>query len=381
MKRCLLPLAIAAALCPAISLPAQVIQSYSGTVFIPGAGEDATVWTRVRSPGWAPLQAYDASVHLVNAHLPEGIPTTAGMAYQVDALRSYLSSLPGGDKVLVAHSMGGLVARDAHRQNPSRIAAVVTIATPHLGSYAANNRTKFTSYLNATISRLAQTGIPVGVLYGTLISPVIGTTIGAIAGIYGGEQLQRLRDSVERYIGLNASVATDAAVGSGTTVTLSTYAGDANLPRGSVHGSIPVTHFPIRLLASLQDGPRSPAATTFSSLVRSRNILVGALRTCKVAYYVTIVFSPYGRRCSLAKKMLVRMDGQFYRWVTGQYGGHTVPKVFDGIVEASRAQYPGLADASRKLQADGSDHMSILWDIEGHRVTTTVMARLGMVPR
>lgn len=359
---------------------AQSVQQYSGTVFVPGAGEDYTVWTRQHSSGQASFQAYDAAVVLGNWLFPQAIPTNSTVAAQASSLRAYLDTFQGASNILVAHSMGGLVSREVYRQNPAGIAGLVTIATPHYGSYTATNSQKFVSYLNATISRLAQTGIPLGVLHGSA-APLVGNVIGGVVGHFAGQRLQEYRDSVTKYIGVNQAVLNDVKVYGAAVSTLQVYSGDASLPRGSVHGSIPVTNFPIRLLSSLTDSPGSPAGLTYSQLVWSRNLLVALLRNCKVAYYVTIVFSPWGRRCSLAKKMITRMDGQFFAWATGQPSGGTQPRDFDGIVELSRAQYPFVNDANRKQTAFGSDHFSILFDVQGVQATTDIMRQINMTSR
>ena len=107
----------------------------SGVVLIHGLVCNRGFWT----PWLERLRARDQPFIAVNLE-----PVVADMeSYRaiVDAAVSRITETTGLPPVLLCHSMGGLVARDWLRAGPhhDRIARVVTIASPHRGTWLARH--------------------------------------------------------------------------------------------------------------------------------------------------------------------------------------------------------------------------------------------------
>lgn len=141
--------------------------------------------------------------------------------------------------------MGGLVARKAFLTPPRKIAAIVTVSTPHNGSYTANNAANELAYLQEIITKVDNAVSAGGI---ALLGPIIGPIVA-----YFGHQ--KISEAKTTYLTFFPS-ATDPAVqalraGSPEIAALQASTGDASLPRAVVYGVLPsVRNFPIRILAS-----------------------------------------------------------------------------------------------------------------------------------
>lgn len=358
---------------------AQSIPSngYTGTTFVHGFADDGGRFlvSRQSAPG-LPLSSiwtkYDAIIDVKQPWFPT-LPMAGSAFDQAPYLNTFRQS--NGPQVLVAHSFGGVVSRRAHQSNAAGIAGIITIGTPHGGTYVATNRAKYQAYLNTTIQRAREAGFPAAASAGAVGGP-IGVVAASAAWYYFGDNVNqsiaRLRDSVNKaFNNLPAAPLADAQPGSTALTALQSYAGDATLPRAQVTGTVAVKNYPIHLLASLtgQDA---------NSLIQLRNVATTVLKGCRTVLYATIIFYGGGRKCSRARNMLRNMDSKFFAWSTGQMWGSAQPRLFDGLIEETRAQYPGLSDLNRKLVTPNTDHHALLFRQQGVIDITTAMERIGM---
>ena len=104
-----------------------------------GFNSDSNVWNY--APGYLTNWVRLKSVHKVNT------TSTATINSQRDEFRTALTGI-GGQKVLVGHSMGGLVSRATFVANPANVAALVTVGTPHEGTLLADNADKIITWLD-----------------------------------------------------------------------------------------------------------------------------------------------------------------------------------------------------------------------------------------
>jgi len=346
-------------------LPGQTL-NYTGTVFVHGLGDSGSRWTNGILGGSSPINRYNALIELRNVPTPPSLSSTSSIATQRGQLVSFLSSV-GGQNVLVGHSMGGIVSRAAYLNTPTNITAIINIASPHNGTLATNNAATFHAYLDKTISRVDQAMTLFGV---RLLGPVVGL-IGA--NYVDSKFLKPYKGQLVKQFAVPTSAAgIDLNVGSPALAALQADTRDAVIPRANVVGNIPIRNFPIRLLASSE-------GTDFNSIVRQRNLLKSALKTCKHLRYGTILGYVGGRKCSLAEKMIARMDGKFLGWTVGTQA-NGLPRIvpFDGLVAQERANYPGLSLTQNIVSISAtSDHTGILAD--GQSISNA-MIRVGMVP-
>lgn len=362
---------------------AQSISSngYTGTTFVHGFADDGGRFlvSRQSAPG-LPLSPiwtkYDAIIDVKQPWFPS-LPMSGSAFNQALALNSFRQA--NGPQVLIAHSFGGVVSRRAHQSNAAGIAGIITIGTPHGGTYVATNRAKYQAYLNTTIQRAREAGFPAVASAGAVVGGTLGATAVAVAWPFFADNLDqsvaRLRDSLNKaFNNLPAATLADAQPGSSALTALQAYTGDATLPRAQVTGTVAVKNYPIHLLASLtgQDA---------SSLIQLRNVATTVLKGCRALLYSTIIFYGGGRKCSRARNMLRNMDSKFFAWSTGQTWGAAQPRLFDGLIEETRAQYPGLSDLTRKQLVPNTDHHALLFRQGGVDAITSAMDRIGMQRR
>lgn len=180
---------------------------YNGTVFVHGFADNGARWRVSRSgaPGMpaSPIVAkYSAAVVLGDTVFPS-LTYNATIATQAGNLRGWIPAT--GNYVLIGHSMGGVVARKTHQNSSAGIAGIITIGSPHQGTYVANNRLNYYAYLDMTIGRLRAAGIPLGISAGIAYGASAGAPLGAQAalaaigaggGYYLGQQINCAADSV-----------------------------------------------------------------------------------------------------------------------------------------------------------------------------------------
>lgn len=340
--------------------------NYSGTVFVHGLVDSPSRWTTPLNGGASPFDRYNAVIDPRSPSFP-GLSGAASIATQRGELTSVLNAA-GGPRVVVAHSMGGLVARSSAINGAGNIAAIMTVATPHQGSYAANNAAKFHFFLNKMIERVNGVVAVAGYSF-------LGPSGGYILQQYMNNHfLQPARSELQLRLPDPASAAVnDLKVGSSAINTLNANTSDAALPRANIVGHVPVRNFPLRLLAS-------STGRDFNDMNQKRKWSMSALKTCKHVGYLTIVHHYLGRKCSLAYKHFARLDGRFLLWTNGAGPGNRPRNVpFDGIVAAERANYPGFSPAQNIISnTPTSDHFGVLGD--ANRVRDG-MVSIGMALR
>lgn len=340
--------------------------NYGGTVFVHGLADSPSRWTTPLLGGASPYDRYNATIDLKTPSFPL-LSGSSSIATQRGELTSVLNGV-GGPRVVVGHSMGGLIARSAYLNNASNVAAIITIASPHQGSYAANNAAKFHGFINKMIERTDNVVALLGWGY-------LGPVSGSIVRNYVNQTfLVPMRTLLQQKLPDPASPAvTDLKVGSSAIAALNADTRDVVLPRANIVGQVPVNNFPLRLVAS-------STGLDFNDMNQKRKWVMSGLKTCKHLGYTTIV-NPYtARKCSLAYKHYARLDGRFLLWTNGAGPGNRPRSVpFDGIVAAERANYPGFNPSQNIISALAtSDHFGVLADANS---VTTAMLRVQMLQR
>lgn len=340
--------------------------NYGGTVFVHGLVDAASRWTNPILGGASPFDRYNVTIDLRTPSFPQ-LSGNAAIATQRGELAAVLNAA-GGPRVVVAHSMGGLVSRSSYLNGAGNVAAIITIASPHQGSFAGNNAAKFHAFLGKMADRVR------GVVQ-TATYQYLGAGMGSkIVRYLDIEYIEPARAELRRGLPDPASAAvTDLRVGSSAISTLNANTGDAVLPRANVVGQIPVKNFPLRLIAS-------STGRDFNQMNEYRKLAMSGLKTCKHLGFVTIVNAYLGRKCSLAYKHFARLDGRFLLWTNGAGPGNRPRNVpFDGIVAAERANYPGLSPTQNITSATPtSDHFGVLADAPS---VTSAMDRVRMLRR
>jgi pimeloyl-ACP methyl ester carboxylesterase len=125
-------------------------------ILIHGIQEDSTIWTNflnywANSPNLrSQFKPFEFGYYTDNSYISSGDPTSV---YQLGQdLGGYLQQGPnyglnGAPVTILAHSMGGLVARSMmanyffsdHTKGDSKVSLLITLATPHHGTPAAND--------------------------------------------------------------------------------------------------------------------------------------------------------------------------------------------------------------------------------------------------
>ncbi|MGQ0640050.1 MAG: esterase/lipase family protein [Gemmatimonadaceae bacterium] len=324
--------------------------NYGGTVFVHGLVDSPSRWTNPLNGGASPFDRYNAVVDVGPPTFP-ALSGAASIATQRGQLTSVLNAA-GGPRVVVGHSMGGLIARSSAINGASNVAAIITVATPHQGSYAANNAAKLHGFINKSIDRSSSVASTIGYRFlGPIAGSILNQYMNTHFWIPARNELQlRLPDPA-------SAAVNDLKVGSSAINTLNANTSDAVLPRANIVGHVPVTNFPLRLVAS-------STGRDFNDMNQKRKWAMSALKACKHVGYLTIVHHYIGRKCSLAYKHFARLDGRFLLWTNGAGPGNRPRNVpFDGIVAAERANYPGFSPAQNIISnTPTSDHFGVLGD-------------------
>lgn len=338
--------------------PVRAQLTYDGTIFLHGGNGEPSTWLA----GSTPTRLAAKIVLGPNGYR---VPNTHGRriaALQSAALRDSLN-LYRGQNVLVAHSMGGLVARATYRQNSANIAGIVTVASPHQGMPIANNFNLAAAFALDAQNRVDNAWTAVGAM-----------TLG-INFLIKGRRLPL--EAITEYTAKgNSDALQDMRVGSATINDLDGYTSDQPA-RANVYGTIPHQHAAFRMGLSAQGNDGD-----FAAFVKDRNLLVTVFQTCKFVGYLSIIAHPIGRRCSLGRKMLRRVDDRWSLYTTHVVGtsGATYQPPFDGLVPNARSVYPGLpfSDTRFNFQAYMANHNNISYSAVGVQQIANAMAAIGM---
>lgn len=221
-------------------LTATVMAQTDDVTFLPGLGENATVWSGMSNEL---LQQYNYDERLADYNDEVSISAAA------DAL--FISS----GAVVIAHSQGGLVAREYLRQsNPNHFKALITVGTPNTGAPIAANA------LNGNVTNVLLSWVndllfgPAVLLYEQLIPVPFDALLYLTQKKLLGEGADALQGYINNTYGSNPSV-TDMIPGSNFLTTLNSNP-DNTLPsaRYAIYGAegFPT---PWHLLGSLYSGP------------------------------------------------------------------------------------------------------------------------------
>ncbi|MEO6331912.1 MAG: alpha/beta fold hydrolase [Gemmatimonadaceae bacterium] len=337
--------------------PVQAQLAYDGTVFLHGGNSAPGVWLRASSP----TRLGELIVLGPNGYRAPDLLGRTTVASQSGNLRDSLNAYTG-QNALVAHSMGGLVARATYLNNPANIAGIVTVASPHQGMPIANNFALIEGFALAAQSRVDNAWTAVGAL-----------TLG-INFLIQGRRLPLEAITTFTANG-NSDALQDLRVGSSTIDNLNSYTGDQPA-RANVYGTIPHRHAAFRVGLSSEGRDAD-----FNDMVGDRNKLLNVFMACKFVGYFSIVAHAVGRSCSHGEKALKRVDERWSRYTTEIGTSHlTQQRPFDGLVPNERSVYPGLSfsDTRRNFQANMVNHSNITYSSGGVQQIANAMAAIGM---
>lgn len=134
------------------SARAEVLVLVQGYLGRSDAWRESGVTEVLTRNGWADGGTLTVRAGVVRGDRPPGpeprrfytliLPSDSGLLRQAQFLNAYLSGLragyPGQSLILVGHSAGGVAARLAMVQHPEhKVGALITIASPHLGTESA----------------------------------------------------------------------------------------------------------------------------------------------------------------------------------------------------------------------------------------------------
>ena len=136
-----------------IHLKADVLVLVHGYLADPGSWEQSGINASLDAQGWkrgglfsntpAGLQLYEAENNADDTVYVVDLPAEAPVIVQSDFLQSMLNTIrqkqPDQPLIIVGHSAGGVVARMALiRGGAENVSALITIASPHVGTTRAN---------------------------------------------------------------------------------------------------------------------------------------------------------------------------------------------------------------------------------------------------
>lgn len=384
----------AVATTPAVEAGAQL--AYDSTTFLHGIGSSDLIWKAGYSTlGYrTPPEYLSATVYLKGVGTPylnegatDGPKTrTAGLRYadQRNNLVQFLTGA-GGRHVLVAHSLGSLVARGTFDVvGAQRIAGIITIAAPHQGTIIAAPDTaatavRFTTDLRRRLTDAERNiSIYLGVMFG------IGATAFAIDDAVTAYKLSQSgglpSGEVEALPLLSALQ--DLGPQADAVQQLNAYRGDGAIPRANIRGSIPYAHAILRLAAA--SGPSS-----FEELKSRKDKALSLMRKCKNLGNWTFNLSDPGNRCQHAANMLNALDAKWAGWVNGTVcdgalpGGGCLRQVprkipFDGVVPNERSNYPTSTGLVADVIVPGASHQDIYKGRDALDAAAAAMISMGM---
>jgi hypothetical protein len=355
-------LALTLFLGPVSALRAQL--SYDHTTFLHGYASDSTIWTTAYADVQSAPPAYlSRGISLMYVGYPN-LNNSLRYTGQVGNLVHYLRA--GGQHVLVAHSLGSLVARGAYLDSTAirpDVSAIIAVTAPHQGAPLADNFPTLRSYLRDMQRRIqdAVSGFNVAnliydfvyvaiplpyrlnglgpALFGVLLWAVNGTSIDL--------------NNIDQFGAAPAFA--DLSPGSPVVSHLNSRFDDGSIPRANIYAVIPFRNAALRLMKSLTDDDAS-----YDHLVTTRNLAQEFFSSCKWAGYVIVVTWTSGRRCAYARKTLGRLDERWAKYVNGAdaYGNaRYVP--FDGVVPNERSHYPSTNGVAFEVQVPLVNHINV----------------------
>lgn len=395
LNRLLCAAILAGSLLTVIVRPASAQFLYDHTTFLHGFYSSGAIWTNTYPAlgGQSPVNYLTQRVNLGNPDTPT-LDYNQDYATQLGAFTSHLRSL-GGQGVLVGHSLGGEEVRSTYLFNSDlqpHISGIITVATPHQGTWLANNSTAAAHFFTDVQRRVDDGGRAakgVAILWVTLFAAVVTAVFhvspNIITPLYAGIALFILAYPANTDLGLDQlyqllgkPTIQDMAVGSATVNSLNANTTDAAIPRANVYATLPsFRNAAIYVKAQFSSDPDGTAAST----IHQRDKGMSIFRACKVAGYVIIVGSFNARRCSFAAKALGRVDDEWMGFVNG-YDSHGRPRAvpFDGVVSNENSHYPSPSGLSYDADVLGPNHENVYSRTDGLNTISQAMYAIGMQP-
>jgi len=371
-------------LCAFQTAKLQAQLGYDHTSFLNGYGSDSTIWLRSYADlQTTPSQYLGQSVVLKTLGYPD-VPVSLRYPGQVGHVVAYLGQ--GGTHVLLAHSLGSLVARGAYidstRIRPD-VAAIVALTPPHQGVPIADNFGTLRNYLRDMQRRIsdAVSGFNVAsIIYDIIFVAFAPKHIAGFGPSLFGVILYAVNsvsidlNNIDQFGG--APALADLSPTSPVINHLNTRFDDSSIPRANIYGTIPSRNAALRLLQSMSDDDAG-----FDHMVTLRNLAQEFFSTCKWAGYVTVINWTSGRRCAYARKTLGRLDERWALYINGPDGyGHVRYIPFDGIVPNERSVYPTTTGLAYQGVAPMTNHINVYKTRTGLDQAANGMLRVGMEP-
>lgn len=318
-------------------LPAQSLH-YEGTTFIHGYNDGPERFTRKNT-------AY----HLGQDLLLKDVSTP--LVYGKESIRTqsfYLAEdLAGrpGPRVLIGHSMGGLVARDHAGRYPAGVAAIITVGTPHNGAPIAANGRAFRPYVYETYNRLMNAATQFAHR-----DRILGVLTLELASLWPNKMIGRL---IEEQTAATPAVL-DIMPGSSEIARLRAQV-DA-LPRAYVVGILHKRDAALKTLVSAEFQDHN-----MNYYIGLRYLVTTATGMCAGLGLFAIVRADRAMVCAFTHRRLNDFDDAWRR----QTNGPNIHQAFDGLVREQDAVYPHTPDLRAKQEARGANHNNLVYDQRG----------------
>jgi triacylglycerol esterase/lipase EstA (alpha/beta hydrolase family) len=143
-------------------LHAQLI--YDHTSFLNGFGSDSTIWTQTYTDLQTSTANYLSLRIILQTPSFPNVDLHKRYSGQVSDIAAYLSL--GGQHVLVAHSLGSLVARGTYIDNSGvrpDVAAIVAVTAPHQGAPLADNFVLLRNFLRDMQRRIDDARVAISI--------------------------------------------------------------------------------------------------------------------------------------------------------------------------------------------------------------------------
>jgi hypothetical protein len=334
-------------LCIGVLTPISAAAQAARTTFVPGLGATNDWWRRQNTIGrlWQQVNLVDTL--LVNPG------TTESISSQSSQIQWVLSSYSGAH-VLVGASLGGIVIRDASRNNPGHTAGILTVGTPHQGAPVANNGTQLLAY-SADVIAVIATGA------GYLAGPAIG----ALVSVFVNNVLRdAVKGALENVTPVNSAAASDAKTGS-PIVTANAQWRDS-LPHAAVYGTLDPRFAWMKVTSSALYGTAAPAAD-WENKYRST---MGIFKKCLIVKWFIILKST-AKACARAYNAMASYDKIWHQYTAGQSAS-------DGWIPNWSSIYPvnAINHPATNFQVFGVDHNALITDQRGINAMADQMLNL-----
>lgn len=382
---------------------AQGQLNYSHTALVHGFGSSSGMWTSTAAElgSTSPQQYFAARVDLGLLYLPNWSPETV-FSTEWQAVRDRLAGNPGR-YVFAGHSTGGLVSRYAYLNGGTttrdRMAAILTIATPHQGAILADSAQRMGEFAHDLKKKIDAANVGLKFTIVGFIVLVMGAFFGVAGGAAGLLSLL--------FINFPSVTSPDQLLKVGTLPALSPSSSfvtalntsgsfDASIPRANIVGRLDNNKFmPLKLAAAFRNVSEQQQISEFQ---KGRS----AFAACKNVGAFTIIGVYAAVKCSEAERMMGRLDETWQRFSSGsspqqvcrqvwyQDGPRTVCSVVpmprldlptDGVVPNERSLYPSR-NAGQFWESPpviGTNHMTVYRRPNGaDRIVEAMLDRFGM---